>query len=67
MHGEGRHDTQHNDICHNDTQHKDTTLSKMALSLMLNVAWKPFMLSVGVLNGVRLSVVMLSVLEPVEV
>ncbi len=67
MHGEGRHDTQHNGICHYETQHKDTTLSKMALSLMLNAAYKPFMLSVGVLNGVRLSVVMLSVLASVEV
>ncbi len=59
MHGEGRHGTQHNYIYHNGTQHKDTTLSKIALSLMLNVAYKPFMLSIGVLNGIRLSVVML--------
>jgi hypothetical protein len=73
---EWRHDIQHNDTKHNVCQHndiqrnykynEDTQHNGRAMlcwvSFMLTVAYKPFMLSVIVLNVVMLSVVVPSVL-----
>ncbi len=60
------------DIQHNDTQHVSmmvlvqlSCVSFMLNVIMLNVANKPFMPSVIILNGVMLSVVMLNVVAPI--
>ncbi len=60
-HHDIRHnDTQHNETHHNDTQHNGRALS-CRVSRVLSITYKPFMLSVIMIN-----IVMLNVAAPME-